>query len=596
MTGLFAAGNRVSPVRSPPGGRSWFRRGPHSMSVADGFIYNVLAMGAIFPWVYVWGPTAFADANLYWAFGLAFIAQIPISLAYCCLASVVPADAGDYVYQTRAFGRLGAIAVLSGFVVCILEWLPISGWLCATLGIAPLMLSAGVALKAPLLTKAGVAIESPGGTMLVSILVNLMAVALLIRGLRLFTTVQRVLFALTLLAIIVMGVVFLLPGALDNLNQFASKVADHLGFFLPISNGQPFSVAAEADARNYGYIPNPSAGFFQTMAATLGVVPIVWTSLQWATYSVEQNEEIEGSRKFGNQFVMLVCSAFLVTVLLLFIGATQHVGLGAHGATGSRTDFWRFFDAMNWSGQGSKGFVLFSTRILQPYPNVLAVACSPSLWLSVLISVGFLANAFQISCNCFIGMGKIIAALGRDGVLPKSLSVERQHPATRAPAPVAAYWTYFLCGIPVIVVYSVVPNWSDYGLSVVTVACGYVFCLSSLAAAWIPSARFRDEFAHSPLKRFAPWTFRLVGGAGALIALSMIVAYLFSPRLFPHNLGLRITVPYLVLVGIIAGCASIVMMRKGRSSGGEGETEVPSGDPGPPDGNQSGHAQAIAAG
>jgi len=136
--------------------------GTSSMSVRDGFIYNVLAMGAIFPWVYVWGPAAFPNANIYWALIIAFIAQVPISLSYSFLASALPVNAGDYVYQVRAFGSLGSIALLSGFVVCILEWLPISGWLVATMGVAPLFLSAGVKWNSvSLLTKIGVAVESP---------------------------------------------------------------------------------------------------------------------------------------------------------------------------------------------------------------------------------------------------------------------------------------------------------------------------------------------------------------------------------------------------------------------------------------------------
>src|ERR1700723_1470125 len=88
-----------------------------SMSVLDGFIYNVLSMGVIFPWVYVWGPASFPDANLYAALVIAFLVQVPISLSYCYLACALPVDAGDYEYQRRAFGRTGSIVVLGGFVV-----------------------------------------------------------------------------------------------------------------------------------------------------------------------------------------------------------------------------------------------------------------------------------------------------------------------------------------------------------------------------------------------------------------------------------------------------------------------------------------------
>ena len=164
------------------------------MSVLDGFIYNFLAMGVIFPWVYIWGPAAFPGANIYGALLITFIAQIPISLAYSFLASIMPVDAGDYVYQTRAFGAVGSIAVMSGFVVAILPWLAISGWLFATLGLAPLFLSIGYFSHSLVVAQLGIICESRGGVLLISLMLNLFTVWFLLRGMPRFAKVQRVLF------------------------------------------------------------------------------------------------------------------------------------------------------------------------------------------------------------------------------------------------------------------------------------------------------------------------------------------------------------------------------------------------------------------
>lgn len=105
------------------------------MSCLDGFIYNFLTMGVIFPWVYVYGPAFFPHANLEFAIILTLLAQLPISLSYCILATVLPVSGGDYIYQTRAFGNFGFISVMSGFVLWILGWIPISGWLFVKLGL-----------------------------------------------------------------------------------------------------------------------------------------------------------------------------------------------------------------------------------------------------------------------------------------------------------------------------------------------------------------------------------------------------------------------------------------------------------------------------
>ncbi len=50
------------------------------MSVSDAFIYNFLAMGVIFPWIYIWGPASFPGGNLELGIWLTFAAQLPISL------------------------------------------------------------------------------------------------------------------------------------------------------------------------------------------------------------------------------------------------------------------------------------------------------------------------------------------------------------------------------------------------------------------------------------------------------------------------------------------------------------------------------------
>jgi len=60
------------------------------MSVWDAAVYNFLAMGVIFPWTYLWGPSSFPGGNVELAIFLTFVAQVPISLAYCMLATVLP--------------------------------------------------------------------------------------------------------------------------------------------------------------------------------------------------------------------------------------------------------------------------------------------------------------------------------------------------------------------------------------------------------------------------------------------------------------------------------------------------------------------------
>ena len=111
------------------------------MSPSSAFVYNVLTMGLIFPWTYLWAPAVLPGGQLVWGILLAMALEIPIALAYVWLSTALPRSGGDYVFQSRVLGGgIGFTLVFSGFVIWILQWVALSGWLLATLGFAPMAL------------------------------------------------------------------------------------------------------------------------------------------------------------------------------------------------------------------------------------------------------------------------------------------------------------------------------------------------------------------------------------------------------------------------------------------------------------------------
>ena len=90
------------------------------MSPFSAFIYNVLTMGLIFPWTYLWAPGALPGGKMVWGILLAMVIEIPIALVYVWLSTALPRSGGDYVFQSRVFG--GGVAftvVMSGYVIWI---------------------------------------------------------------------------------------------------------------------------------------------------------------------------------------------------------------------------------------------------------------------------------------------------------------------------------------------------------------------------------------------------------------------------------------------------------------------------------------------
>ncbi len=115
------------------------------MSPWSAFMYNFLTMGVIFPWTFVWAPAAFPGVSVWMACLLRSCLSCPIALAYVWMATAMPRSGGDYVFQSRVLGgAIGFPVVMSGFVIWILQWVALAGWLLAMLGVAPLFMGLGV--------------------------------------------------------------------------------------------------------------------------------------------------------------------------------------------------------------------------------------------------------------------------------------------------------------------------------------------------------------------------------------------------------------------------------------------------------------------
>jgi amino acid transporter len=529
---------RITPLRKISG----FTR---PMSVLDAFIYNFLAMGVIFPWVYLWGPASFPGGNVEVALWLTLIAQIPISIAYTFLATALPVTGGDYVYQTRAFGAVGFVVVMSGFVVWILQWVALSGWLLCTLGLAPLCMAIGVYWDLPRWTHAAVWIESSYGISVISILLSLFTTLFLNRGMRAYVRLQKALFFLTVAAIVAVIAVFAHDaGSLTHrLDSFVGIVVHQLNLSTSPDLSIRFTSALVADVKASGVNLTPAFSWL----ATLGIIPIAWTSLQWATYSVEQNTEIENADKISAQLIILLGSAIAVAIFLVLVAHTEHLATG--------TGFVTALSQAYWAGKGSPSSIAFIKTVLQPFPNVLAIAAAPSIFLVFLIGAGFIANSMQVTFNSFIGVTRIVVQMSTDNCLP--LSWGEVDPIRHAP--VRAQWLYFVASIPVILGYNLLATWSGYTLGV-TFACGYVFMFSCFAAFRLTRPPLKEYWLNSESRRFPAWLIKGIGGLASLFSLSMVLAYLVLPQL-----GITGNLPYLIVAAVIIASYLVIVRARIRS-------------------------------
>ena len=491
------------------------------MSPYSAFVYNILTMGLIFPWTYLWAPGALPGGRLVWGILLAMIFEIPIALTYVWLSTALPRSGGDYVFQSRVFGGgVGFSIVMSGFVIWILQWVALSGWLLSYLGFASLFLGLGGTMGNPELTSIGVWFTTPWAIIIVSILNALLAMLLLVSGFKNYVKFQYVMWYATLLSFGLMLYLFFTATP----EVFAQK----LDAFVVASGGAPnFYETALAAAKAANIDLNPPF----SLLATVLVAPIAWTSLQWASYSAQQNGEIKGARSFQNQLIIILGSLIATGVLLAVLAAAFEHAIG--------TDFLYVAGAGYWAGleQGKFNGVFL-------WPNIVANALAGNPIIVVIIALGYILNAFQIVNNCYIGMTRVMVAMSLDRLLPEWVS----RVSDRLHTPVNAHLAYFLASIPVILVYNLWGQWTALTLGV-TFACGYVFVVTALAGALMPY-RAKALYDASPGAAYRLGNIPLVtifGLIGAAVGAIMVLMFMLYSAL-----GLTSVLAYQVVFGVLA--------------------------------------------
>lgn len=516
------------------------------MSPSSAFIYNVLTMGLIFPWTYLWAPGALPGGQLVWGILLAMVLEIPIALAYVWLSTALPRSGGDYVFQSRVLG--GGIAftlVMSGFVIWILQWVALSGWLLSYLGFAALFLGLGATLHNQLFLDWAGWFASGDGIIVVSILNAAVALVILSTGFKNYIRLQRVMWVATLVAFGTMLVVLLIANTTsvpDQLNSFSAAIGGSSNFY---------QEAVDATTKA-GVDLNPPV----SLLATLLIAPIAWTSLQWATYSSQQNGEIKDARSFRSQALIIVGSLVLTGVLLAVLAVALERAVG--------TAFLYVAGAGYWSlvGQATMNGIYL-------WPNIIAIAISASPLVVLLIGFGFILNSHQIVHNCYIGMTRIMVAMSLDRVLPEWVSrvSERFH------TPVNAHLVYFLASLPVIFLYNkfsytqgdTVTAWVSLTLGV-TFACGYVFVATSLAGALLPF-RAKALYEASPGSAYTFMGYPLVTVVGII---GFVAGVLFEGLfIFNAQLGLATDLARIVvLVVLVVSAAWYLAVKAVRRSSG----------------------------
>src|SRR5512143_3814231 len=490
------------------------------MSPWSAMFYNILAMGVIFPWTYLWAPGSLPGGQLVWGIVLAMLFELPICIVYVFLSSALPRSGGDYVFQSRVWGGGVAFAItMSGIVIWQLVWIALAGGLQTYLGQARLFLAVGATLHNAPLANIGVAFTTAPVITIVSLLNTLLAFFLLISGFKNYVAVQRWMITATAIAFTTTLLVlfFTNPATVpDKLNAFSAAVGGSASYYQ--------DAIAAATAKGIDMKPAFS------ILATLLVAPIAWTSLQWATYSAEQNGEIKDAKSFKTQAFIYVGGLVITGVVLALLALAFQRALG--------TQFLYVAGAGYWSGVSEANIAGFNL-----WPPILAVALTGSPIIVLLIAFGYILNSFQIANNIMVGTTRIMVAASLDRAMPEWFSRVND----RLHTPVNAHLAFMLASIPAIYAYNNVPGWIALTLGV-TFGGGLGFTGSALAGIFFPF-KAKEVYEASPGAKyyFHPYLGMLMGLAG-LFAWCW-TGWVLAPHAFPTSAFLMWAVRAAVIVG-----------------------------------------------
>ncbi|MGC8861096.1 MAG: APC family permease [Thermoplasmata archaeon] len=493
------------------------------MSPYSAFVYNVMNIAPIFPWVYLLSAAAFPQGNIWLGILLTTFFVSFLAIAYSGIASVMPRTGGDYIFESRILGPwIGFPIVATMILFFFLQWDAIAGWLVAVLGISPMLTGLGISLNSTFLIDLGVWFTTPLGIWLTTVFAGLIALIVLIKGLHVYVKVQWVLWYSFLISFVIIVALFLITPQsvfISNYNSAVLKID-------PQANPNYYQYVIDYE-KSQGF--SPTFGF--SILSTFGIMAIALTSLGWVGYAQEQAGEIKSANSFKKQlFINLgggIAAGLMMAILAFVLVNTVGIQWLAAAAYGSYITGNLSMPVLPW----------FSTLI---------VALTDNPILIFLATFGITLAAMQIVFNVYIGQTRVAIAASIDQVLPAWIS--KINGRTGTPVNVHLLF-YFLGGVLYSFIYNFYPGFITYTLAVTAVAT-IMYIATSLSAALLPW-KLKEAYSVSEVSKYKISKIPLITISGiiaALFSLWMLYYYVTDPML-----GVASVPSYIFITGVFLG-------------------------------------------
>jgi basic amino acid/polyamine antiporter, APA family len=231
--------------------------------ILDTLIYNInfVSLGLMTALVFLFSTAFYPGANMYWTAILTFLLVVPTSLVFAFFAATMPRSGGDYVYVSRTLHP--ALGMMSSWNNTV--WWFIYGGVpsafFAQFGLAPLFSTIGQMAGIGWMSDLGTWFASDVGTFITGAALIVTLVAIFSRSLKLYFRIQNTLFFLSLIAFILIAIVWTVQSKAEIMAQLGAglgqqtlrglgQAAAEAGF----AAGGPFSLKWTILAGTWVYI------------------------------------------------------------------------------------------------------------------------------------------------------------------------------------------------------------------------------------------------------------------------------------------------------------------------------------------------------
>jgi amino acid transporter len=376
------------------------------VSGMDVLFYNVFMIGLPVIMLLALNWIAYPGSDMVWSIVICIVGGLGMTTVYSLYSAVFPRSGAEYVYLTRSLPPVLGFLFSWNSVVFNTYFVGFTAALVSFSAVSPLLTCLGLVTGSESLIAAARWTESSMGILIIGTLVIVFYALLLIRGMKVYFTYQKVAFVIAILGFVV-GIVVL---AMTTQNAFALKFNHLMSNFTTVPD--PYnSIIETAKANGYEWAPFSA---WQTLRLSIWM----YISLGYCVLSSSFAGEIKNVRR--SQLVGMMGGVLLAG--MIFIG-------------------WAFFGERALGGDFLRGitYLVFAAPQASIFPtlpwlSLFASIAADNIALGAIIFIGVFVGSLVLPGAEMVYVSRNILAWSIDRLTPDKLGVvdQRYHTPVNA--------------------------------------------------------------------------------------------------------------------------------------------------------------------